>query len=73
MHTGTFATRERQHRKVGYFAALCVVVGGAGGFLKAEPQIMLALIYGGFMLLGSIAGINTFGKIEHDKLDKIGE
>lgn len=67
-HTGTFATRERQHRRIGWFSAACVLMGGVGGFCGAEPTIMNSLIYGGFGLLGGIAGINTFGKISHDKL-----
>lgn len=70
-HTGTFATRERQHRKIGYFSAACIVIGAIGGFNDANESIMTALIYGGFGLLGGIAGINTFGKVEHDKSTKI--
>ena len=69
-HTGTFSTRERQHRKIGYFAALCVTIGAVGGFTGANENIMTALIYGGFGLLGGIAGINTFGKIKHDEQAK---
>lgn len=67
-HTGTFETRERQHRRIGVFCALTVVMGGVGGFTGAEPTIMTALVYGGFGLLGGVAGINTFGKISHDRM-----
>lgn len=70
MHTGTFSTRELQHRKIGYFSAFCVTMGGVGGFFGAETSVMTALIYGGFGLLGGVAGINTFGKISHDNVGR---